>query len=180
MNRLAKALSALTILFFVTTSNLFALGAGVQAGVTPAFDIKQNETSFSEIDGTLVGTFRLFRIPAVFGFGLSAGSCNSQFNAGVTGFFDYWLLDCQIKNTFNLYAGAGLTAGMNFGFKENSQSVITAGPRLFTGLNWLFLDNYIEYYVQTNIFPAFAKPLNSSDYNFRLSVPVETGVRLHF
>ena len=176
---LKKFILSISILF-VLTMNSYSLGAGVQAGVSPSVDINESGLFMNNTIGNLTGTIKLFRIPAVFGFGLDAGVDNSQFIFGISGFFDYWFLDYQIKNTWNLYSGAGVSVKMLMDLDSNF--ILNAGPRFFAGMNWLFYDNYVEYYVQLNINPNFVMPISSDLQNgiFRLAFPVETGVRLHF
>lgn len=177
MKHLYKIL--ITILFsFIFSFNVYSLGAGIQMSYNPALDFNTNETKLDSHDGNITGTVHLFRIPAVFGFGLEFGSNYSDFYMGTSGFFDYWFIEHQIKNTWNLYSGAGITARYMFNF--NNSQYIEAGPRIFAGMNWLFLDNYIEYYLQLTAVPEFLYNFSSQKYGYRLSTPIETGVRLHF
>lgn len=173
-----KKIIIFTIFFSFLSSFSFALGTGVQAGAGPSFDVDNTEVQYSNLDVSLIGTIKFFRIPAVFGFGIEAEKLNSETLVGASTFFDYWILDCQLHNTWNLYSGVGISA--KFLMDSNKNSAIDLGPRIFIGSNWLFLDNYIEYYVQLNAVPSYFKNLSGGNGTYRLSTPIETGVRLHY
>ena len=92
MKHLYKIL--ITILFsFIFSFNVYSLGAGIQMSYNPALDFNTNETKLDSHDGNITGTVHLFRIPAVFGFGLEFGSNYSDFYMGTSGFFDYWFIE---------------------------------------------------------------------------------------
>ncbi|MCR5189245.1 MAG: hypothetical protein K6C97_09945 [Treponema sp.] len=170
-------------IFFILISglfsfNTFALGAGVQIGLIPAFDINQDGIKVNDFEANLTGTVKLFRIPAAFGFGMNAGMEDSKFIFGAAGFFDYWVMDLQLKNTWNLYSGFGLYG--KFMFNTDSKAQTSIGPRFFLGCNWLFIDNYLEYYAQITAIPTYVRNLSDSRGFFRLNLPFETGLRLHF
>lgn len=167
-----------TVLSSLLSLNIFAIGAGIQAGGIPALTMNAASEKVDNFNANVTGTVKLFRIPAVFGFGLETGSDNDNFIYGVSGFADYNFTDYQLKNTWNIYSGAGISGKLLF--SKNDTKLLSVGPRFFAGMNWLFLDNYIEYYAQIAVVPSYNKVL-SADYSFfRLSFPVETGVRLHF
>lgn len=180
MNSCLKKLALSFSILLIFAVNSYSLGAGVQVGISPSVDINQNGLSVNNTSANLTGTIKTFRIPAVFGVGLDAGIENSDFIFGASGFFDYWFIDCQIKNTWNLYSGAGISA--KFLLDTNTDKFVSAAVRFFAGMNWLFYDNYLEYYAQLNLAPTYFAPISSEFKNgtFRLSIPVETGVRLHF
>lgn len=178
MKHFTKITLIVVLLSTISFSKLFALGAGVQIGAIPSFTINESGIENKSCDLNITGTFRFFRIPAVFGFGFETGSDNSVFTFGATGFFDYWFFDHQLNNTWNIFSGAGLSS--NIMFDSDINPILNIGPRFFTGMNWLFLDNYIEYYAQLNIVPTYVKNLTNENNSFKVSIPIETGVRLHF
>lgn len=180
---ISKKIALATAIIFTFTFNAFSIGAGVQTGFTPSFEINQDGGKLSNIEGNLTGTVKLFRLPVVFGAGLEAGTKNktSGFTAGISAFADYWALDIQLKNTWNLYSGFGISCLIMTDFNSNWTG--TAGFRTFAGCNWLFYDNYLEYYVQLNAVPSYTKLLSGTgtkEGSLRFSIPLETGVRLHF
>ena len=176
-----KKLFALTSFFIICfCSKLFATGAGVQIGGNPGLYINDNSVKPDYFSGTLTGTLRFSRIPMSVGFGFEAGKSFSDFAYGLSGFADYYLIDVQLKNTWNFYSGLGIEGNLlTPDFKDWSAS---AGARLFVGMNWLFYDNYLEFYAQQNIVPGWIKSLSQSDSKgaFILKLPLEAGIRFHF
>ena len=152
------------------SSKVFASGAGVHIG------IKNGGLMTS-----LSGSYKMGRIPLVMGTSLEAGiNKEDKANFGFSAFSDYWLFDLQIKNTWNFYTGLGANAGLltsNF-----SNWDFFAGARIFSGMNWLFYDNYMELFLQQNFVPTYQTALNSSSDQsfFTFLFPLELGLRLHF
>ena len=176
-----KKIATVTALFILLISTkLFATGAGIQAGIYPGLFINENSEKVEQFTGRILGTIRLSRIPMTAGFGLEAGKASSDFAYGFTGFADYYALDLQIKNTWNLYSGFG--AEVSFLTTDFKDWGMTAGARFFAGMNWLFWDNYLELYIQQNINPVFSKDLknNNSESSLKMYFPFETGLRFHF
>ena len=184
-----KKIALITLFFaFIFTENIFSIGAGAQIGAIPSIDIDENGVNFKDFEGNLTGTVHLFRIPAVFGFGVNIGkdsfdkdNDNSDFVLGLAGFFDYWISEIQLDNIWNLYTGFGFYGKVMMDFDKNFTASL--GPRFFVGTNWLFIDNYVEYYAQMNIVPTYVTKLTDfagKSGKFRLCLPLETGVRLHF
>lgn len=179
INRLNKILSVLVLLTSFFTFKTFALGSGVQIGGLPSFNISENGVSFSDFEGNLTGTIKLFRLPAAFGFGLEAGLENKDFMFGLSGFFDYWALDLQLENTWNLYSGFGIFGKIMMNTVSDFTGTLAA--RFFIGSNLLFYDNFLEYYWQVNVQPGYEKSFTeNSKAAFKLFLPLETGVRFHF
>lgn len=175
----SKKTAAIIIIFIGLFSfNIYALGAGAQIGIIPALDLNQDGIEFNDFEANLTGTVKLFRIPAAFGFGMNAGREDSKFTIGAAGFFDYWAVDIQLKNTWNLYSGFGLYGKFMVNTSQECQA--TLGSRFFSGFDWLFIDNYLEYYAQITAIPSYVRNLSDSKGFFRLSIPFETGLRLHF
>ena len=176
-----KKIATVTALFILLISTkLFATGAGIQAGIYPGLFINENSVKVEQFTGRILGTIRFSRIPMTAGFGLEAGKASSDFAYGFTGFADYYALDLQIKNTWNLYSGFGAEA--NFLTTDFKNWGMTAGARFFAGMNWLFWDNFMELYIQQNAVPGYAKNLSDSDSKgvFILSLPFDAGIRFHF
>ena len=160
---------------------LHATGAGVQAGFFPAAAISEEGFSAGAAELNLTGTMRFTRIPLTFGAGLTAGCLESGTSIGLSSFADYWISDAQIKDNWNIYTGFGALLSLQYDFEDDWS--ITAGPRFFAGMDWIFIDNYIEFYVQQNVVPALYLPFSTSlptEKGFLLMFPFEAGVRLHF
>ena len=176
----SKKIAAVSVVFILCITRLFATGAGFQAGGNPGLLFNSDEVKLEKFSATATGTVKLSRIPVAAGLGFEAGKVSSDFSYGLYGFADYWLIDLQLKNTWNFYSGIGASGSIltsdfkNFG--------MTAGARFFAGMNWLFWDNYMELYVQQNIVPSYARSLNdsASEGAFILCLPLECGVRFHF
>lgn len=161
-------LSFFAVLFI--TLNAYSMGSGVQAGIIPGT---------KGVAGNLTGTVRLMRFPIVFGFGANFGSTSDEIMFGGTGFCDYWIIDTQIHNTVNFYAGPGIS--VKFLSNTNFDLFFSPGARAIAGVNWLLYDNYIELYFQTGVEPALLIPVkNMSNNSFIVNFPCETGLRVHF
>lgn len=180
MNRSKKIITVSALFILIVTTKLFATGAGIQLTGTPGFFINEENVKPEQFTGRIIGTVRLNRIPLSAGFGFEAGKAFSDFAYGFTGFADYYAIDLQLKNTWNLYSGFGAEASLlTTNFKNWG---MTAGARFFAGMNWLFWDNYLEFYIQQNVVPTFTKNLNNSTSKagFTLSLPLDCGIRFHF
>lgn len=180
MNHQRKLISITAFLLLCLCSKIFAIGAGVQIGGNPGLLITSESEKLERFTGTVIGTMRFSRIPVAVGFGLETGKNFSDFAFGFEGFSDYYALDFQLDNTWNLYSGFGATGSLLL--NNSSHWTLSAGARFFAGLNWLFWDNYLEVYVQQNLVPTFVKELSNSDSDgqFMLCLPFEAGVRMHF
>lgn len=175
---LSKKATVICFLLCLFSVKVFSIGAGIQFSGIPSFDIQQEGISINNYEAKLTGTFRLFRIPASFGLGIEAGADFNQFIFGPSAFFDYYFIDTQIENNWSYFAGAGLSGKAMF--TTSFDPSLTAGLRLVTGMDWVFLDNYIEYYSQIVLEPSYVFYPSAGRSLIRIGVPIETGVRLHF
>ena len=174
-----KILSFVFCVCFLFCTRVFAIGAGVQIGVGPSFS--DSVGHFENVTGTL----KFFRIPLVIGFGIESGSFYDDFAIGASAFADYWLLNLQ-KGYENwlFYSGIGLSG--NFLFSFNEKSFGSYGLRLFCGVDWPLMDNFLELYVQatSNIFVipdnTFKKTGDFVLGDVGIRVPAEMGIRFHF
>lgn len=185
-----KIISVVFCVCFLFCTKIFAIGAGVQIGAGPSFldfsETPQNEffngaSHFENITGTL----KFFRIPLVIGFGIESGSFYDDFAVGASAFADYWLLNLQ-KDYENwlFYSGIGLSGDILFSFNEKSFG--SYGLRIFFGVDWSLMDNFLELYVQatSNIFiipgNTFQKAGDFLLGDVGIRVPAEMGIRFHF
>ncbi|MCR4580849.1 MAG: hypothetical protein K5681_10945 [Treponema sp.] len=177
MKHLKRSIASLVIFCTIFISS-YATGAGAQLGIFPAAIINQDICKADTFEVNATGTVRCSSIPLVFGLGLTFGSVASNEELGLSAFADWWIIDSQIKNTWNIYSGFGVSAGLKLDF--NNSFYLTTGPRFFLGTNLLFLDHFIEVYAQQNLVPSLCMTMGSSDKLFRLYLPFEAGLRLHF
>ena len=175
-----KKIILTSFLIAFTAFSLNASGAGFQLGLFPSLKISEDCIQSSDFDINATGTVRCSRIPLVFGAGILAGFKDSAINAGFSAFSDWWIIDSQIENTWNIFSGFGLGTTLKSNFSDSLE--INLGPRFFTGMNWLFWDNYLELYIQQNINPVFSKDLKNknSESSLKMYFPFETGLRFHF
>ena len=176
-----KKIITLTLLLFILITSLFATGAGIQVGGNPGLFINEENVKLEKFSGTLTGTMRFSRIPVAAGLGFEAGKFFDEFSYGLTGYADYYVLDLQLENNWNLYSGFGMSCSLLTSDFKNWTAGL--GTRFFLGMNWLFYDNYLEIFAQQNIVPEWIRPLKSSDNvkaAFMLGLPLEAGIRMHF
>lgn len=161
-------LSFFALLFL--SLNAYSMGAGIQGSVVPGTN---------QITGDLKGTVRCMKFPVVFGFGIEAGQLANDFSFGFSGFGDYWIINQQLHNTINFYAGPGI--GCHFLTTTNFDWTNITSARAIAGINCLLYDHYIELYLQGGVEPGILIPLTDSpEIKFNLQFPCEIGLRVHF
>ena len=171
----------LITLILLFSSKVFATGAGVHAGIKPGLFISDDGIKSGGVMTNVSGSYRPGRFPLVMGTSIEAGfDRDGGVLTGLSAFADYWIFDVQIKNTWNFYTGLGAAAGIltpDFDYWN-----VYAGARVFSGMNWLFYDNYLELFVQQNVVPVYQRGINGSSDNalFTLLFPLELGIRFHF
>ena len=174
-----KILSFVFCVCFLFCTRVFAIGAGVQIGVGPSFS--DSVGHFENITGTL----KFFRIPLVIGFGIESGSYDNDFAIGASAFADLWLINLQ-KDYENwlFYSGVGFSGDILFSANKNTFG--SYGLRIFFGVDWPLMDNFLELYVQatSNIFiipgNTFQKAGDFLLGDVGVRIPVEMGIRFHF
>lgn len=174
-----KQLFIITILLF-SSLKVFAIGAGAQVSIIPSLTSSSSKVDYKGINASITGTLRLMRLPATFGFGVETGDNTENFGFGINCFFDYYLIDTQIKNNWNFITGLGISGKLLT--DKNFYWMTGANIRILAGANCLLYDNYLELYSQTAIAPGFIKSLSDSEspYLFVINIPVEIGMRVHF
>lgn len=170
MKSISKKISIICLSVLLLNVKLFAMGAGVQAAVLP---------NLHGVEGDLKGTVRLMELPVVYGFGIEAGAYENEFTFGFSGFGDFWILDKQLNNTLNIYAGPGLAAHVITNQDFNWTGMF--GVRAIVGINYLMYDNYLEFYAQTGAEPCLVVPFTENpELDFNINFPCEIGFRVHF
>lgn len=175
-----KIITIFSLILLCSVSHIFATGAGIQFTGNPGLLLNEDSAKLEQFSARAMGTIKSGRLPLAFGFGIEAGKNFSKITYGITGFADYYALDLQLKNTWNLYSGFGAEGSLlTHNFEGWS---VSTGARFFAGMNWLFYDNYLELYVQQNVVPTYSKLISDSKTSsvFVLGLPFEAGIRMHF
>ena len=180
MNHSKKIIATGACLFLLMTSRVFSIGCGVKVSGVPGVLFNEETAGLERFTANVSGSVRFSRLPVAAGCGILAGKDFSEASYGLSAYADYYALDVQLKNTWNLFSGFGVEGSLlTPDFKKLTAS---AGARFFAGMNWLFYDNYLEVYVQQNVVPTCVKHIDSasSSTDFMLCLPLEAGVRFHF
>lgn len=175
-----KSLFIILLCLTFFTSRIFAIGAGIQAGIIPGFLIDEKQSSPNGFTGNITGTLSLFRFPLTAGSGLVFGKSASVSNFGFSAFADYRVLDLQLHKNWLFYSGFGASAKILT--SDFSAWQLTAGARFFLGVKTTIYDGFLELYGQQNLVPTYVKNLNDSaaKADFMLCLPLEAGIRMHF
>ena len=157
-----KLTVVLALLLVLTTTSVFALGIGAQAGYVGG-----------GAGGAL--TFKLDTAPWV--FAVNVDSFLDPLSIGGTA--DMWLANKNFAGPFNYYYGWGVAAGLNI---YDSGLGLYAGARALVGVNVFVLDNFLEFYLQAAWQPGINLDLGN---NFDVkpvfkSFPVNLGFRFWF
>ena len=126
-----KFLTVLALLAVLSTSRVFALGIGAQAGFPPG--------------GSL--TFKVDSLPCV--FAADVYSKNNGLHLGLTA--DWWIANPKIEGTWGYFYGVGVGGGVTLG--EPFEFAI--GPRVVIGTNVFLFDKFLELYLQAAYQPMF-------------------------
>lgn len=170
MNHFIKKTALLFILLIVPIFCGFCIGAGAQLGVIP---------SAESLEFSAAGTMRLDRIPIQFAFGLNGGSIDDECIFGMGGSVDFIFLNIQIINNWNFYSAAGL--GGDFYLGTNKNFYTSAGLRALLGMDFLFMDGFLQLYFQQVIEPCFVFKNDATYKNgLCLKFPIEAGLRFQF
>ncbi len=156
-----KLTVVLALLLVLTTTSVFALGIGAQAGYVGG-----------GAGGAL--TFKLDTAPWV--FAVNVNSFGNLLSIGGTA--DMWLANKNFAGPFNYYYGWGVAAGLNI----DDGLGLYAGARALAGINVFVLDKFLEFYLQAAWQPGisllFADASNVG-LNF-VNFPVNLGFRFWF
>lgn len=157
-----KLTVVLALLLVLTTTSVFALGIGAQAGYVGG-----------GAGGAL--TFKLDTAPWV--FAVNVDSLVNPLSIGGTA--DMWLANKNFAGPFNYYYGWGVAAGLNI---YDGGLGLYAGARALAGINVFVLDKFLEFYLQAAWQPGisllFADASNVG-LNF-VNFPVNLGFRFWF
>lgn len=170
-------------IYMIFASNLFAVGAGLQAGFRPSFLLDSKAKQIEEkpiflgFGGNVSGTLKLDRIPVILATGINLSSEKDIFTVGINASCDFYY-ENQIFNTLNFSTGIG--PSLDILYSQDSVLQINPGFRFFAGLNKYFLDGYIEIFARQIINPVYRlDPINKKSC-FGMDFPFETGLRFHF
>jgi len=157
-----KLTVVLALLLVLTTTSVFALGIGAQAGYVVG----------GNPGGAL--TFKLDDAPWL--FALDANSF-VPLSIGLTA--DMWLANKNLAGPFNYYYGWGLAGFVGVGGEYLG---LFAGARALVGVNVFVLDKFLEFYLQAAWQPGIDLRLGN---NFAVEpvfvrFPVNLGFRFWF
>lgn len=155
-------------LFF--SAEIFSMGIGPQLDFSAGTD-----GSEGIFQAGISCTMKADNFPLVVSVATDYDFSENSLNAGISG--DYWIFNPQIGKYSSFFAGPGVFAGGSFGGTEESGALFCVGPRFVLGLNWIFYDGFLEYFVQAALQPEW-KTGKSTDFNFK--VPCNAGIRLYF
>jgi hypothetical protein len=136
-----KFLTLAAVFCLVSSLQAFSLGLGVE--VTAPL-------SSAGAGGGLAATFKLDKVPYVFGVGFSATPNGAHMGATA----DYWMAGGRLIDFLNWYAGPGLFVDLNTG----SGSSFGAGLRIPVGLNAYVFKKTLELFVE--VAPALGVDVN--------------------
>lgn len=175
-----KRISLCLALFTLFTVKGFSLGAGVQLGFCPAVNYSLTDDKAkvaADFSANIIGSIRLFRVPAQFGFGFQLNQDAGIFDYGINGIGDYILFQVEALPNWSIYTLMGVNGAIHFNSRK--ENVIHAGGRLGFGYSWIFRDNYLELFTQVACNPL-VEWKNGNPSLFKINIPVETGFRFHF
>jgi len=155
--------SVLALVLIFSSTSIFALGIGAQAGYVAG----QNHSN-----GAL--TFKLDTAPWVFALNVD-GIFNDYLGIGITA--DRWIANKIIESPLAYYYGWGLAASLNSSHEKYTN--VFLGARALIGINAFLVDNFLELYAQIAWQPGVVIKLekNSGMYLEALSFPVNIGFR---
>lgn len=175
-----KRISLCLFVLTLFSTKAFSIGAGVQLGGCPAINFSLTDDKAkvaSDFSANIIGSIRLFRIPAQFGFGFQLNQDNTIFDYGINGIADYILFQVEALHNWSVYTLLGANGAIHFNSRK--ETVIHAGGRLGVGYSWIMRDNYLEFFSQVSCNPL-VEWKNGNPSLFKINVPLETGFRFHF
>ena len=92
----------------------------------------------------------------------------------LSGIIDLRLFEAEILPNFNIYGNAGVKAGLDF--YEGAK--ISAAPRIALGLNLIFLDGYLEIFLQQAVQQNVRYNFASGELDYPLELPLGLGFRI--
>ena len=119
-----KFLTVLALLAVLSTSRIFALGIGAQAGFP--------------LGGSL--TFKVDKLPCV--FAADVWSDPNGVSLGLTA--DWWIANPKIEGTWGYFYGIGVGGRVHLGEPFD----FGIGPRVVLGTNVFLFDKFLELYLQ--------------------------------
>ena len=158
-------ISAAWILIF--SANIFSMGIGPQLDFSAGTD--GNGGIFQ---AGISCSMKADNFPLAVSVATDYDFSENSMNAGIS--CDYWIFNPQIGNYSSFFAGPGAFAGGSF---SSGSAFFCAAPRLVLGVNWIFYDGFLEYFVQAAVQPEWKIGTTAE---FSLKVPCNAGLRLYF
>ncbi len=163
----------LCLIFFLIPQNVFSLGIGPQIDFAGGTDFEN-----LLYEAGLSCSIKTDNVPISLGFSADWSLSEKLFRANAV--CDYWILNPQVSDYASFFAGFGGMAGVSFGGLRKNEIFFNAAPRFFFGLNWIFYDGFLEYFVQLAAMPEFSFGNIESENRFALKFPCNAGIRFYF
>lgn len=172
----------LLLICFFSMCSLFGMGAGIQVeAISPLrfrnVNLDRAVDYSADYEFMCLGTIRSDRYPFIVGAGINTWKEDGKIRLGGAGFFDFPVIDLQMKNNWNVNFGAGVT--YTFGYTGSNGFGYSLGERLFAGTGWTLYDGYLELYIQQNMENRRIVKKNAP-VHFLFCFPTDIGVRWHF
>ena len=188
-----KVMIVLACLMLSLGSKIFATGLGPQVNFNYGFT--PGHADYGYLNGGVALSAKFDSLPVYWAFSMNFSKTGLYYldnsgvahvpwriNLGVTA--DYWFFNKEIKGIWHWYWGVGGAADLGFTTYKTT-SYIGLGPRVLIGMNWFFMDGFMELYAQQVAQPMiqFAIGPDGTDHGiFRVPLyfPGEVGLRFYF
>ncbi len=162
----------LLLISILISSKIFALGIGPALDFTAGNNFKNSDSPTPIVEAGISCSIKADNIPFSLNIATDWNFSENIFRAKAS--CDYWVLNPQLSDYTMFFTGLGATAGLS---ACKNSAAFTAAPRLVIGLNWIFYDGFLEYFIQGAAEPEFTF---SNENNFSLKFPCNAGIRLYF
>lgn len=160
------------LISLLISSKIFALGIGPVLDFTAGNDFKNSAFTAMIVEAGISCSIKADNIPFSLNIATDWNFSENIFKAKAT--CDYWIFNPQISDYTQFFSGLGAAAGLS---ACKNSAAFTAAPRLVIGLNWIFYDGFLEYFIQGAAEPEFSF---GNGNNFSLKFPCNAGIRLYF
>ena len=166
------------ILLIGCAVNLFSLGIGVSSEtniISPSSE--ENNDCYLGVSGTA----KFDGQPLYYTLYTGHVPLNPRFLLTLSA--DWHFFEPEIKPNWNAYFGIGLGTGLEY---VGGELDFQAGPRALCGMNWIFYDGFLEFFVQGVVQPTYRTmiwksdkmPLKNANINqYITQYPISVGIR---
>ncbi|MBR7063840.1 MAG: hypothetical protein IKI31_01600 [Treponema sp.] len=188
-----KILVLFITLLLTFSTKVFATGLGPQVNFN--FGFTPGHASYGYTNGGVALSAKFDSLPVYWAFSMNFAKTGLTYidndftvhnpwriNIGATA--DYWFLNKEIIGLWHWYWGVGGAADIGFTTYATT-CYIGVGPRVLIGMNWFFMDGFMELYAQQVAQPMiqFAIGPDGTDngvFRFPIYFPAEVGLRFYF